>query len=344
VTVARSAIALSILLAIAAPRAVAQDRGLDVTYGWWRPNSTNSVIASASLFRPLIGPLQYGLGVVQFRDADRSTMRSSTGAEASLALARSGRGPYAVGGVSLSMRHQGGDLDAAWSAGLGYALQPLSFLSLGVEVRYRVEDQAIRGFWQLDPADRRGLGLFGRVAISFGGGGSGARSSSGSTERPRTTAEPAHPFVAPSDEAVSGAARAGGASNEATAVTTKVVRAALDAMGTPYSWGGSDANGFDCSGLIQFAYGTQGLIVPRVSGDQMRTGSAVPHSLDALRPGDLLGFAVEGDRVTHVGLYVGGGEFIHSASGGVKLSSLNAADPDSQWWRRHWLSARRIVQ
>ena len=66
--------------------------------------------------------------------------------------------------------------------------------------------------------------------------------------------------------------------------------------------------------------------------------------LEALRPGDILGFSVEGDRVTHVGLYVGDGRFIHSASDGVKLSSLAAPDGDSQWWRRHWIVARRILQ
>src|SRR6185295_15159317 len=105
----------------------------------------------------------------------------------------------------------------------------------------------------------------------------------------------------------------------------------------------TDANGFDCSGLIQFAYGSQGLIVPRVSSDEMRTGLAVVHAVDSLRPGDILGFAVEGNRVTHVGLYVGDGTFIHSASGGVKLSRLNRTDADSEWWRRHWVTARRIV-
>jgi cell wall-associated NlpC family hydrolase len=65
--------------------------------------------------------------------------------------------------------------------------------------------------------------------------------------------------------------------------------------------------------------------------------------VDSLRPGDVLRFSVEGDHVTHVGLYVGDGMFIHSASGGVKLSSLTATDPDSQWWQRHWLTARRVV-
>jgi cell wall-associated NlpC family hydrolase len=60
--------------------------------------------------------------------------------------------------------------------------------------------------------------------------------------------------------------------------------------------------------------------------------------------GDILGFSVEGAGVTHVGLYLGEGQFIHSASAGVKLSSLSAADPDSVWWHRRWVETRRLIQ
>ena len=114
-------------------------------------------------------------------------------------------------------------------------------------------------------------------------------------------------------------------------------------MGTPYRWGGGNANGYDCSGLIQFAYGEHGVSLPRISREQAEMGISVERRIEDLRPGDILGFAVEGDRVTHVGLYVGEGQFIHSASGGVKLSSLTASDPDSLWWKRRWIVTRRIL-
>jgi cell wall-associated NlpC family hydrolase len=114
-------------------------------------------------------------------------------------------------------------------------------------------------------------------------------------------------------------------------------------MGTPYRWGGSDAAGYDCWGLIQFAYAEHGILLPRVSRDQARIGVLVERDIEALLPGDILGFAASGSGITHVGLYVGEGLFIHSASTGVKLSSLNGTDPDSRWWRQRWAVARRIL-
>jgi cell wall-associated NlpC family hydrolase len=115
-------------------------------------------------------------------------------------------------------------------------------------------------------------------------------------------------------------------------------------MGTPYQWGGSDDNGFDCSGLIKYAYEQHGIILPRVSRDQARAGRPVEPRVAALMPGDILGFSIEGDRVTHVGLYVGNGQFIHSATGGVQLSNLVGSDGESTWWTSRWIASRRIIQ
>jgi cell wall-associated NlpC family hydrolase len=117
------------------------------------------------------------------------------------------------------------------------------------------------------------------------------------------------------------------------------VETALDAIGTPYLWGGTNENGFDCSGLIRYAYAAHGVEVPRVSRDQIRAGREVAPRAEALLPGDILGFTRELNRsVSHVGLYVGEGRFIHSSSGGVRLSNL--ADP---YWREHLVAARRVV-
>jgi cell wall-associated NlpC family hydrolase len=117
------------------------------------------------------------------------------------------------------------------------------------------------------------------------------------------------------------------------------VETAVDAIGTPYVWGGTNANGFDCSGLIQFAYAQHGVSLPRVSRDQIRAGRNVVPRIEALLPGDILGFTRSTDRtVSHVGLYVGDGRFIHSSSSGVRLSNLT--DP---YWREHVVAARRVV-
>jgi cell wall-associated NlpC family hydrolase len=123
-------------------------------------------------------------------------------------------------------------------------------------------------------------------------------------------------------------------------ITTGVVETALRAMGTPYQWGGTDANGFDCSGLIQFAYAQHGIQMPRVSREQLRSGRAVEPEMGILLPGDVLGFSGEaGGKASHVGLYLGQGDFIHSSPRGVVLSNL-----DNPYWRQHFIAARRIVR
>jgi cell wall-associated NlpC family hydrolase len=308
----------------------AQRPGFEASVGYWWTDS-GAVLYSVGLHRPLLGPFDWGIGVAHLEDANRLTDHTQTGGDLSLGIHRTGRGPYAVGTGGLAMRHQDGNLDASWSAGLGWAIPVFSFLAVGVEARYRTEDQDARGFWRLLPTDRRGLALELRV-------------STGSIARRRTTPTPAPPqFEPPSQGDLINLSRDRGATPDNARVAADVVRTAIGVMGTPYTWGGDDTNGYDCSGLIQYAYGQHGIILPRISRDQVRMGRAVERRLEALRPGDILGFSVEGDQITHVGLYVGEGEFIHSASGGVKLSSLSATDGDSLWWRRHWAVARRIL-
>jgi cell wall-associated NlpC family hydrolase len=127
---------------------------------------------------------------------------------------------------------------------------------------------------------------------------------------------------------------------ETARITSGVVELALEAIGTPYVWGGTDANGFDCSGLIQYAYAQFGIVVPRVSTAQIQSGSPVPLDPGQLRPGDILGFSLDDpDKTSHVGLYVGNYEFIHSGSSGVRIASIL-----NTYWQDHLIAARQVVQ
>lgn len=105
------------------------------------------------------------------------------------------------------------------------------------------------------------------------------------------------------------------------------------AMGTPYVWGGESPGGFDCSGLLQWAWGKIGVHIPRVSQDQWRAGSAVK---GALRLGDAVFFGSRSGP-HHVGFYIGGGKFIEAAHTGtnVRISKLRG--------RRDYIGARRFA-
>ncbi|MBD3166686.1 NlpC/P60 family protein [bacterium] len=107
-------------------------------------------------------------------------------------------------------------------------------------------------------------------------------------------------------------------------------------LGVPYLWGGNTRRGVDCSGFTRNVYREQGVLIPRVSRDQYRTGRAV----EDLTYGDLVFFNKNGwGRVTHVGIYVGNGEFAHaSCSRGVTVSRLN-----KHYYRKRYVGARRIL-
>lgn len=328
-------------LCVAAAPLVAQDAGLELSYGPWWHGSVSSTI-TASYFNRLLGPVDYGIGLVHLSTRTDVGNQRQTGGELSLAISRDGVGPYAVATAGLVMGHGGselvadnGSVRALWSAGAGFEVSPFRFLTLGVEGRYQVEDGQIHGFWRLRPDDPRGIVMQARVAVGLGKSRRKAVPNSGAVAQPV--------FEPPGEAEISEAAGRDGAAPEAAMVRAQVVETALEVMGAPYRWGGSDSNGFDCSGLINYAYGEHGLILPRVSRDQARTGMAVDRTVAALLPGDILGFSVERSGVTHVGLYVGDGMFIHSASEGVKLSSLTATDGDSRWWQQRWVVVRRII-
>ena len=116
-----------------------------------------------------------------------------------------------------------------------------------------------------------------------------------------------------------------------------VVRTARHEIGTPYRYGGSTPRGFDCSGLVHYAYQRAGIKVPRTTRGLLRRAHRV--ALSKLRPGDVLFFRVDPPKISHVGIYIGHGRFVHAPSSGklVSYASLN-----DDYWSRHVVSAGRF--
>ena len=98
-------------------------------------------------------------------------------------------------------------------------------------------------------------------------------------------------------------------------------------MGYPYLWGGNSSKALDCSGLVKLAYYSQGIILARDASQQAMYGESIDfNNINNLQPGDLIFFGRTAQRITHVGIYVGEGNFIH-ASGRVQISSIDPGDP-----------------
>ena len=117
----------------------------------------------------------------------------------------------------------------------------------------------------------------------------------------------------------------------------KIVNCAEQYLGVPYVWGGSSPNGFDCSGFVQYVTRKCGYSIGRTVTQQWNYGTQV--SKEDLQPGDLVFFVnTYTSGFSHIGIYVGDGEFIHASSnGGVKYSDLN-----SNYYTQHYYSARRL--
>ena len=102
-------------------------------------------------------------------------------------------------------------------------------------------------------------------------------------------------------------------------VGNEIAMRAISLLGQPYVWGGADLTGFDCSGLVRFIYDQVGIPVPRTAAEQY--SAAKPIELEGLKPGDLLFFRTQGQRISHVAIYTGEGRFIHARAPGSPSSS-----------------------
>ena len=114
-----------------------------------------------------------------------------------------------------------------------------------------------------------------------------------------------------------------------------LARDAQAQVGRPYRHGGHDpATGFDCSGLVSYVHRGQGLYVPRTAADQHRAARPLPR--EALRPGDLVFFRIDSRQVSHVGVYVGEGRFVHAPRSGRPVGEAHVDDP---YFAERWAGA-----
>jgi cell wall-associated NlpC family hydrolase len=281
------------------------------------------------LRRPLTGILGVQLHADLLKSVDANGGMAGVGADVT-AFRTGSQGPYLVAGLSGGLGSQtSSDLSdgwGSWSAGAGYDVFPASFLSVGLEGRWRA----------LSLGRREGFELAAGLTLHLG--------SSAPPAGPRPVPGPIN--QSPALPANSPSATYSALQAEPVSLADSIVATAAAAMGRPYEFGGTGTGGggFDCSGLIQYAYKKHGIALARRSVDQAKEGRKVGRKLDQLRPADLLTFSNRGGPVTHVGLYVGGGRFIHSATRGVQISTLSPQDPYGRWWYSRWVGVRRIVQ
>ena len=124
--------------------------------------------------------------------------------------------------------------------------------------------------------------------------------------------------------------------------STQILEDAKYFRGGRYVWGGTTPEGFDCSGYVQYLYRKHHIDLPRTAWEQSRMGREV--SLDELKKGDLLFFLTDRKRnipITHVGIYIGNGEFIHAASRkkGIIISPITHGS-----YARTFVKARRVIE
>jgi len=118
-------------------------------------------------------------------------------------------------------------------------------------------------------------------------------------------------------------------------VGERAANVALQQVGTPYRYGGSSPSGFDCSGLVHYSYANVGKSVPRTTGALWE--ELAPIDSRDMRAGDLLFFNIAG-KMSHVGLYLGGGRFVHAPSSG-KVVSVETLTSD--YYRQAFIRAGR---
>jgi cell wall-associated NlpC family hydrolase len=142
----------------------------------------------------------------------------------------------------------------------------------------------------------------------------------------------------------SGRTGSGRSSGSSSRIGTRVVNMGDDYVGVRYKWGGNTpSEGFDCSGFTKYLYARNGVTLPRTSRQQARVGEWLPLSIGALRQGDLMFFAGNGTRISHVAIYAGANRILHSTSSGGRVRYDDLGTKRGQWFVNHFVAARRVA-
>lgn len=131
-------------------------------------------------------------------------------------------------------------------------------------------------------------------------------------------------------------------SSSAMAMRDSIVALARAQIGTPYKLGGTTpGRGFDCSGLVRYVLGALRVALPRTAAQQATVGADLPKDTTHLRPGDLLTFG-KGNRITHVGIYVGSGRYVHASTTAGRVIETSLSRTRSPLVRS-WRGGRRVL-
>jgi cell wall-associated NlpC family hydrolase len=115
-------------------------------------------------------------------------------------------------------------------------------------------------------------------------------------------------------------------------------------VGIPYYWGGTTPNpGFDCSGFVQTVFRAHGVELPRTSREMALMGQSVGRDISALKPGDLMFFAQDGGRISHVAIYAGNNMMIHSSSSGNGVGYDDLTTSRGAWYQRIYVGGQRVL-